>query len=47
MVFKFCNEFLELNQFGAIMVAFMENCLWAMGGVDSLGLALGYMPLGS
>lgn len=47
MVFKFCNEFLELNLIGAIVVAFVENCIWAMGGVNSLDLALGYVPLGS
>lgn len=29
------------------MVAFMENCIWAMGGVNSLDLALGYVPRGS
>lgn len=40
--FKFCNEFLELNQIGAIMVAFRKNCIWATGGVNSLDLALFY-----
>lgn len=41
MVFKFCNEFLELSQMGAIMVAFMQNCVWGQGK----GLALGYVTL--
>lgn len=41
MVFKFCDEFLELKQIGAIMGAFMKNCLWAMGGVNSLSLIHG------
>ena len=38
MVHKFCNEFLELKQIGGVMAVFEKNCLWAMGGVNSLAL---------